>query len=331
MRNLATVVMAAGSMVASAAIGRADPIHDAVLTGDAAEVKRLLQGEPALANVPHMERTKHVGYTPLHYAAGWGRKDVVEVLLAYQADVNAKKHVGETPFEMAVRKGHKEVAQLLLAKGANLDIFTAAGLGMVGRVESFLKADEKSIRATRFGGETPLHWAAGTGQEPVVELLLARKADINAQGPWERTPLHYAAVRGHKGVVAALLRHKAKIEATDMWGSTPLHAAAWGGHQDVVKLLLESKANVNARKDRVVKPGWAISMDAGDPKPFDPMMSTPLHEAASLGHKEVVEILLASKADVNAKDKYGDTPLRMAMRYGHKDVAKILRRCGGRE
>ncbi|MGO8926242.1 MAG: ankyrin repeat domain-containing protein, partial [Limisphaerales bacterium] len=58
---------------------------------------------------------------------------------------------------------------------------------------------------------------------------------------------------------------------------------------------------------------------------------TPLHLAARLGHKDVAELLLASKADVNAKDNGGQTPLHLAVVFGHKDVAELLRQHGGHE
>ncbi len=41
--------------------------------------------------------------------------------------------------------------------------------------------------------------------------------------------------------------------------------------------------------------------------------------------------LLASKADVNAKDKEGVTPLHFAAGGGHKNVAELLRQHGGKE
>jgi ankyrin repeat protein len=38
----------------------------------------------------------------------------------------------------------------------------------------------------------------------------------------------------------------------------------------------------------------------------------------------VVELLLANKADVNARDKKGVTPLNLAAFYDHKDMAELL-------
>ena len=38
----------------------------------------------------------------------------------------------------------------------------------------------------------------------------------------------------------------------------------------------------------------------------------------------MVELLLANKADINAKDKGGTTPLRVAAFAGHKDVVALL-------
>jgi len=51
---------------------------------------------------------------------------------------------------------------------------------------------------------------------------------------------------------------------------------------------------------------------------------TPLHIAASRGHKDIVNFLIANKADVNAQGWGGFTPLHYAAGSGHKDVAGLL-------
>jgi ankyrin repeat protein len=58
---------------------------------------------------------------------------------------------------------------------------------------------------------------------------------------------------------------------------------------------------------------------------------TPLYAAAERGYKDVVELLLAKKADANAKNSEDETPLYVAQEKGHKDVVELLRKHGGHE
>ena len=51
---------------------------------------------------------------------------------------------------------------------------------------------------------------------------------------------------------------------------------------------------------------------------------TMLHVAAKNGCKNVTELLLVNKADVDAKTKWGDTPLLLATQHGHMDVMESL-------
>ena len=56
---------------------------------------------------------------------------------------------------------------------------------------------------------------------------------------------------------------------------------------------------------------------------------TPLHWAAYRDHKEIVELLIAEGADVNAKDA-GTTPLDVAEEFNLSELASILRKHGGK-
>jgi len=64
---------------------------------------------------------------------------------------------------------------------------------------------------------------------------------------------------------------------------------------------------------------------------FNKYAMTPLYAAASSGHKEIVEILLAAGANVNVVNKSGESPLHKAVEGGkieNKELLKILLAAG---
>lgn len=52
----------------------------------------------------------------------------------------------------------------------------------------------------------------------------------------------------------------------------------------------------------------------------------PLHEAASRGHKEVIEVLLSLNAPVNPRTLADDVPADLAKRNSHSECEKFLRK-----
>jgi ankyrin repeat protein len=56
---------------------------------------------------------------------------------------------------------------------------------------------------------------------------------------------------------------------------------------------------------------------------------TPLHLAAKYDSRDVAELLLANGADVDSKNIKGWTPLHVAAH--HKEVAELLRQHGGHQ
>ena len=177
------------------------------------------------------------------------------------------------------------------------------------KVMDFLLIEDKgaAIKAECKNGGTPLSWAAGSGHEAVVRLLLEKGAAVEAEDNGGRTPLSWAAGSGREAVVRLLLEKGAAIEAKDNGGRTPLSLAAGNGHEAVVRLLLEKGAAIEA-KDKYF---------GG---------RTPLLQAAGNGHEAVVQLLLEKGAAVEAKDNDGRrAPLSWAAGSGHEAVVRLLR------
>ena len=120
-----------------------------------------------------------------------------------------------------------------------------------------------------------------------------------------------------------------------------LLAAARKGHIEAVKQHLDSGVNVNAKRTGSTPMHQAayygqkevaelLIAKGADVNAKDDNGQTPLFNAAYLGRKEIVELLIAEGADVNAKTDYGKTPLDGANRRKHPETADLLRKHGGK-
>lgn len=87
------------------------------------------------------------------------------------------------------------------------------------------------------GKFTPLIRAAGKGHLEVVELLVERKADLDAQCGTGATALIEASTNGHAKVVQFLLEKGADATLKTKGGQTALYWAAENKHEKVISLL----------------------------------------------------------------------------------------------
>ena len=107
------------------------------------------------------------------------------------------------------------------------------------------------------------------------------------------TPLYYAARCGFQDLVDHLIVKDPKhVSATGGWYVTPLVAALGAGHFQIADLLHDNGAHPNVR-------GYTDN--------------TPLHSAPCYGEFKIVQELLKHKADVTARNAYGQTPLQYAL------------------
>ena len=83
--------------------------------------------------------------------------------------------------------------------------------------------------------------AVKTGNIEAVKQHLDAGANVNAKGKYGRTPLHYAATRGLKKIIELLIARSAdvntKIEVGDYKGQTPLDGAIQWDRTETADLL----------------------------------------------------------------------------------------------
>jgi hypothetical protein len=175
---------------------------------------------------PHWQRSERPSQppgTPLHFAALYDMRGVVEFLIVEHAqDVKAQRRSDHrTPLFISSVKGHTEVTRILLRHGATAN------------------THDKN-------GSTPLHMASVGGHLEVARNLLFHDADASPRDKYSLTPLHIVSQTGDIGITLLLLDHGADVNAHDDDNTTPLHLASRWEHLEVVLLLLGHGADASA-------------------------------------------------------------------------------------
>ncbi len=283
------------------------------------------------------------GMTPLHVASCKGLDTIAETLLAHRAAVDEPDKNKKTPLHVA---SSKEVVQVLLAHNAQPLLKDKAGLtpfdvaakaGNRELVKAFL-AGCIALRSADEGGVTALHRVAQCGTTPeVIKILLAQGGDVLSKNKNGMIPFHVAAFAGTKPIIETLLPLDAsQVKAVDKDGETPLHWASLAGHADIADILVTGGANIMAlNAKRMIPLHWACEKGAepvarllvarrSDVNAKAGFGEAPLHRAAGGGYTSLVEFLLNNGARVNEADSTGKTAHALAAKKGHKAVAAVL-------
>mmetsp|Transcript_51125 Transcript_51125/g.95778 ORF Transcript_51125/g.95778 Transcript_51125/m.95778 type:complete len:334 (-) Transcript_51125:190-1191(-) len=265
-------------------------------------------------------------------AAEQGNVAAVRSFLRTEPETLEKELGFKTSLMLAADKGHAEVVKLLLAAGAKLEARH--------RWQRRLGGDDK----------TSLQLATDKGHLEVVKLLLAAGASSSTRDHQGFTPLHQAAIRGHVVVAELLLASGAGVnerqslplgsgvnERKTHVETTPLWLAARFGHEAMIELLLSAGARMNDAPSPL-----SVAANSGHAGVVQlllskgaTMPSKVLHGAASNGDVDVVKVLLAARASVNARNGRGDTPWDCA-RFGgqgarYQEVLDLLNAAQERE
>uniref|UniRef100_A0A7N8XUK3 Poly [ADP-ribose] polymerase n=1 Tax=Mastacembelus armatus TaxID=205130 RepID=A0A7N8XUK3_9TELE len=264
-------------------------LFEACRSGDLERVRKLVTAE----NVNSRDTAGRKS-TPLHFAAGFGRKNVVDFLLQNGANVYARDDGGLISLHNACSFGHAEVVRLLLHHGADAN-------------------------ARDNWNYTPLHEAAIKGKIDVCIVLLQHGAEPTVRNTDSRTALDLAepstkavltgeyrkdellesARSGNEEKLMSLLTPlNVNCHASDGRRSTPLHLAAGYNRVKTVQLLLQHGADVHAKDKGVC---CVCLRDL-----------VPLHNACSYGHYEVCSLLLSYGADPTFLNCHNKSSLDLA-------------------
>ncbi len=283
-------------------------LFEAAKTGDSEVVKRLLAEDSRLANSSGYVRTSLWGSDALalHVAVMHGRKDIVDLLLAHGADINArdpKYRFNALIHAIDLADFMPEYAALgmvdfLLARGAEKDVWACAWLGDRAGVKARLDANPALVNEIGPGPSTLLSFCRDV---EAIQFYLDFGADplvaYERSGKYGRTtPLRDIAYRRNYEATRHLLRHLG-------WEVDIFWASVMGDLARVGSLLAEDVGLAGAATESQHALGAGLS---------------PLHLAAQGGHIEVMEVLLARGADVNARAENGQTPLHFAICFGPK-------------
>ncbi len=141
-----------------------------IVKGDTAGAQKLINAQisnQSRANFVNSYGSDPYKVTPLHYAAGKGNDNLINMLLTAGANPNAQDSSQCTPLMWAISNGKDKAATLLASK------------------------TDLTIRDNL--GRTALHWVAAEVNQVVATTLLSQGAAVRAKDNQGNTPLHYAA------------------------------------------------------------------------------------------------------------------------------------------
>jgi ankyrin repeat protein len=150
----------------------------------------------------------------------------------------------------AIYRGRRDLAEMIAGKKKDLDIFEAASLGRLERLEECARG-ASAINSRSKDGFTALHFACFFGQPEAARLLVAKGAEIDsvASNPMKVMPLHSAVSTRNLEAARLLLEHGAPANARQQAGWVPIHAAAQNGDRAMVELLLRHGADAKIAND----------------------------------------------------------------------------------
>jgi ankyrin repeat protein len=158
--------------------------------------------------------------TILTYSIKKEAEHVVDLLLAYDLDVETLNRKGVTAISTAAHKGNTHIIKSLINAGSD-----------VNRVNQ--------------SGSTALIQASHFGHADAVELLLKSGAQADFTNPKGTTALMRASQEGYSNISRSLILHGADVRRKNLEGMNALMLASQRGHHEMVLLLMLAGAVID--------------------------------------------------------------------------------------
>ncbi|KAJ5079376.1 no mechanoreceptor potential c isoform d-related [Anaeramoeba ignava] len=324
------------------------------------------------SNSKYWKNSENNGKNALFYAIESKQKEVVEILLKNGIDPNVQTiDTKITPLHFAVLEESKEIVQLLLDHQANIDITNSEDLTPTAisihinslecfkmvwnkngkkmehnkQKENFLhlatslnrsqildyileNCDNSYLKEYNQEGLLPIHMAVLKSYMNIIKIINKHGGSLNEVSKTLKTPLHYACELSKYDIVEYLLKENVLLNEKDEDGKTPLFISQQKKDDKISHLLLEKKA-VNPihsfliNRDLTKLQEFLTKFNANI-EAIDSAGRRPIHWAAMKGSTEAVELLLKNGAEINAFDRDKSTALHLATRNGYLETTKLL-------
>ena len=202
-----------------------------------------------------------------------------------------------------------------------------------------LKHSITDVKKPNKDGLCAIHVACRNSEdmEMVAWLLTEGGADVNAKDRRAWTALHRAVIGDRHLLVQFLIDAGADVNIAGPRGVLPLNYACVDAPESA-SILLENGAKVNAADEIGCMPLHIAAQNGAievmriliayganvNAETSDHRAMTALHIAAEIGQKEAVKLLLDNGADRSARDKNDFSAHDLASRAHNKDIAELL-------
>ncbi|ORX41618.1 ankyrin [Piromyces finnis] len=246
------------------------------------------------------------------------KKDMVKVLIEYEADANKCNNTGVTPLIFSIRNKINDIVECLVEHGADIN-----------------KKDKNN--------DSPLHNALKYSNEPMLKYLIEHGADMD-QKDNEGNPLLISVINksSRESLVKWLIDKGINVNVVNKKGNTPLISACRLNEIKIVEYLLgtltrdDNKVDINKENlekdtplivacyencDKIVE---LLVEHGADVNKVNCMGVSPLICSIEKRNENMAKYLIDNNADIEKPNNFKNTPLILAVKYNCENVVKYL-------